>query len=226
MGPIHVGVIMIRDAFIPFYVPGGYGTMRIQPWDFVDRSPANVPALTALTPEDTARATDQLWDVWDFGLAVNDRRMGTQPSDLLLNQARDQIESACMTLQGSFSQRIALQGTAYAVELAGKSLLSDHGWTKDKLSSLGHNLSKCMTNVADEYEAVDRELVLYAASQIPHVVNERYGENEEIFSRRRVGDTVGFGQYILGELARASSDRNSRAGMDAPTQRAFPIKPL
>lgn len=225
MGPVHVGVIMLRDVFVPFYVPGGYGSFRVQPWDFVDRSAVNVALLTHLSPEDTARGTDQIIDVWDFGWAVSDRPSRKDISSKLFNQARDQIESACMTLQGSFSQRIALQGTAYAVELSSKALLAEAGWTSSKLSSLGHNLQKCLSRVCDIYEQVDRELVLHSASHIPYVVRERYAENEEELSRRRIGDVVGYGQYILGELGRAVSSRNLRASADGVAARVFPSKP-
>lgn len=158
VGPIHVGVIMLRDAFIPFYVPSIYGELRIDPWKFVDRSPANVGALTALTPDDTARATDQIIDVWDFGWMARDLSFGDNHPSRLLRQARDQIESACMTLHGSFSQRIALQGAAYAVELAAKSLLALEGWSEERLRGLGHDLSSASAAVASSYSAIDGDV--------------------------------------------------------------------
>lgn len=225
MGPIHVGVIMLRDVFVPFYVPGGYGSFRVQPWDFVDRSVVNVGLLTHLSPEDTARATDQIIDVWDFGWAVSDRPSKNDIPSKLINQARDQIESACMTLQGSFSHRIALQGTAYAVELCAKALLAEAGWTSSNLSTLSHNLQRSLGQVCEIYEEVDRDLVLYSASRIPYVVRERYAENEDTLSRRDIGDVVSYGQYVLGELGRAISSRNLRASTDVTTVRVFPTKP-
>lgn len=225
MGPIHVGAIMLRDVFVPFYVPGGYGSFRVSPWDFVDKSTANVGLLTHLSPDDAARATDQILDVWDFGWTVDDLRHEKTLSSKLADQARDQIESACMTLQGSFSARIAIQGTAYAVELFSKALLAKAGWSKSTLAELSHNLQRCLTKVCDYYSTIDRELVLHSASYIPYVVKERYAENDQNFSRRLIGDVVGYGQYILGELARAISDRNLRQNSDGTTERSFPVRP-
>lgn len=222
MGPIHVGVIMIRDAFIPVYVPGAYGEVRLSPWDFVDQEPANLKALTALSSSDTNRANDQLIDIWDFGWAVNDRQHSDTDANILLHQARDQIESACMTLQGSFSQRIALQGTAYAVELALKSALTTKDLAEEELSKIGHNLKKAVKTFAIHYPNANATLLRKSVNTIPPVVGERYGKHTDVLSRRQIGEIVAHGQFVLGEIARAISDRDLRSASQGVQTRHFP----
>lgn len=222
MGPIHVGIIMIRDAFIPVYVPGAYGEVRLNPWEFVEQGATNLKALTALSPTDTKRADDQIIDIWDFGWTVHDRRHSFAGADILLHQARDQIESACMTLQGSFSQRIALQGTAYAVELALKAALAMKEMAEEDLFKIGHNLKKAANEFSKRYPDANAALLKKAVTTIPPVVGERYGKHAAALNRRQIGEIVAYGQFILGEVARAISDRDLRSGTEGLSPRSFP----
>lgn len=222
IGPFHVGALMVRDIFFEIHVPMIFGTVKLDPWEFVkgDRSRLNI--LCSMSPGDASIGTDQLIDVFDFAYAVDDHSKITDGrSSELLFLAKEQMDAACRTLLGSFSKRIAIQGTAYAVEMAGKAILLSSGIDEKALrEKFGHNLSKIYRAVTETGFNIDTDRVLLSIGNIPNVVGERY--NFGGIDRQKIGGIIRHGQFVLGEVGRAISNRNLRGAVSPEPVRVFP----
>lgn len=221
IGPLHVGALMIRDMFEEVYVPHIFGSVRIDAWDHVhrlDRQRLNL--LGALFPHELKVCGDQIADIFDFAFAVEDQRLSEPRARELLWLCKEQIEGACRTLLGSFSRRVAIQGSCYAVELVGKAALVQSGGSDNEIRSLGHNLDKIFRDLPETFPGPDYDRIRWAIKQLPNVIDERYSFDG--LARCRIGHTVRCSQYILGEMGRSFSDRDMRGERLGAVGRVFP----
>lgn len=236
MPPIHIGTFMFRDVFFPIRIPVIFGSLAINPVDFLIDVP-NTQKRWLFNDQKTALTfLDQVIDLIDFTYGLDDlKKMGKLPSKTVewWDLAKQHLEAAAAILLGSFNKYAVIQNCCLSTELLLKGSLMAKGVDEktlaDNKKGYGHDLKNLVNKTADYLPNLNRETLLFVVQQLPHYVQSRY--ETQNFSRLDLGRFMMNTQFISGEILRQFSNRNCRKDFTAMpnrnwdlTYRTFPKK--
>lgn len=228
MPPVHDGAIMFRDVFFRVRVPIVYGTVAINPFDFIDEMSDAQKQWMASEPTALGRFFDQFIDLWDFGYGLENfsrRHAGDDEVVSLFCLGRAYLEAAANACVGSVDPYAVVQNSLIAIELLLKGALRSAGCTEKKLKATGHDLVALSAEFASRHPAADGGLMGRVCASLPRLVTHRYQRLN--LSRVQIGDVVMKAQYLGGEIMRQLSDRSFRQAVGVgdippPVPRTFP----
>ena len=214
--PLHVGVFMFRDVFIPIRIPIIYGQPGFSPVMLLNGELSEEQEAWLFSDQLSGYTFfDQVIDLMDFVYGLDDylQLSGDASRAVAFWQiAKRQLEGAAATLFGSFDQQSIVQNSCIAVELLLKGALLNHGFTEKELKNpktFGHSLSALAIEVNKCLPNIDGERIALVADRLPHLVANRYDGTQK--SRRELGGIAMNAQYVAGEVLRQFSTRNLRS---------------
>lgn len=221
----HIGVFMYRDIFARIGVPMIFGTVAINPFEFVELTPVQLRIIQT-EPEEMEIYLDQFFDVADVQYGVPEIKKPFRGNELVvrfIGLARLHLHSASAVLTGGYDYRGAVQSALLATELALKSGAAAQGLTETELSDrrkFGHHTDLVADSVGANWPSFDVARVKRVIATQPEYVPNRYSANQP--ERRTVGHLVMGAQYVVSEVVRQMSDRNFRTDLRSPTARRYP----
>lgn len=226
--PLHVGVFMFRDVFIPIRIPIIYGQPSFSPVMLLDGELSQEQTEWLFSDRMSGHTfVDQVIDLMDFVYGLDDRLQlsGNGSRTVAFWQiAKGHLEGAAATLCGSFDHQSIVQNSCLAVELSLKGALLDRGVTEEELRGrkYGHHLPVLAKEVCDHFPNIDKERVSFVAERMPQLVASRYSGEQK--SRRELGAIAMNAQFIAGEVLRQFSGRNLRASFGCDGDWDFSIR--
>lgn len=219
----HIGVFMYRDIFARIGVPMGYGTVTINPFEYVELTPVQLRIIQT-EPEEMETYLDQFCDVADVQYGTEEIRMPFNENELVgrfIGLARLHLHSASAVLTGGYDYRGAVQSSLLATELSLKSAAAAIGLDDQEIKKrYGHDNAKIADFVGSVWARFDVARVRRViATQPPYVVN-RYSASQP--NRREVGNLVMGAQYVVSEVVRQMCDRDFRCCLKPPLARRYP----
>lgn len=219
----HIGVFMYRDIFARISVPIVFGTVGINPFDFVELTPVQ-RRIIQTEPDEMASYLDQFADVGDiqYGtMELNPPFASMELAVRFISLARLHLHAAAAVLTGGYDHRGAVQSALLATELALKSGAATQGLVEIEIKKrFSHDLSALASFVGSAWSAFDIDRVGRVLSKQPQYAPNRYSPQQP--ERREVGHLVMGAQYLVSEVVRQMSDRDFRSGHTPPLGRHYP----
>lgn len=235
MPPIHIGAFIFRDVFFPLRIPLIFGSLAINPIDFLIDVPDTQKRWLFNDQQTSLTFFDQVIDLMDFTYGLDDLgKMGKIPDKTVefWYLAKQQMEAAAAILLGSFNKYAVIQNCCISTELLLKGALITFGLDEKTLAnkkSYGHKFENLVNKTADYLPNLNKETLLFVVQQLPDYVQSRY--EAQNFSRLDLGRFMMNTQFIGGEILRQFSNRNCRKDLTAMpninwdlTYRTFPKK--
>lgn len=214
---------MYRDIFAQISPPDVYGVMRIEPFKHVDLTPVQLRIIQT-EPEEIAVFLDQFCDVSDIHLGTRELKPAfatMEPVTRYIDRARLHLHGAAAILTGGYDNRGAVQSALLAVELSLKSAALTQRLTEAEIKKqFGHNYKALVDFISKAYPAIDVNIVRRVLDKQPQYVANRYDHGQP--TRTEIGHIVMGAQYVVAEITRLLSDRNSRANFEPPLVRHYP----
>jgi hypothetical protein len=219
----HIGAYMFRDVFARFAVPLIFGTVTIDPFDFVELTPVQKQVVQS-DEKQYQIFLDQFSDVADIqhgAEAIHARFRDMELVVRFIELARLHLHAAAAIVTGGYDHRGAVQSSLLATELALKSAAATQCLSEaDIKERFGHNLAKLAAFASTALPTFDAERVQQVVARQPEYVPNRYSQTQP--DRRQVGHTVMGTQYIVAEVVRQLSEENFRSGLNQPFPRRYP----
>lgn len=219
----HIGIYMYRDVFAKISVPGIVGMAKIDPFQYVDLSPAQVHFMFRDSRE-YRRYFDQFADVFDIEYGTKALKYDCSETEItkrFLGLSKLQIHAAAAILTGGYDGRGAVQSALLACELALKAGAATSGFDEaDLKDKFGHKMQKVADHLGCLWPAFDLERVHRVISNQPEYVPNRYSASQP--RRSEVGHIVMGAQYIVSEVVRQLSDTDFRGATKPPLTRVYP----
>lgn len=219
----HIGVFMYRDIFARIAVPMVFGVVQLNPFHFVELTPAQMNVIQS-EPDQMNIYIDQFFDVLDIQFGIMELREPFASMELVvrfLGLSRLHLHSAAAVLTGGYDHRGAIQAALLASELGLKAGIASLGLSEQEIKKkFGHGNAAAAAFVGASWSNFDLERVQRVLAKQPHYVPNRYAAVQP--ARREVGELVMGAQYLVAEVIRQMSDRNSR-GEPPIHARSYPV---
>lgn len=219
----HIGVFMYKDIFARIGVPMVLGQVTIKPFSYVELTPIQLRIIQT-EPDQMETYLDQFFDVADVQYGIPELRKPFAAMEVVvrfIGLARLHLHSASAVLTGGYDHRGAVQAALLATELALKAGAAAQGLSEKEIKAkFAHRNNDIADFVGENWLSFDLARVKRVlATQPPYVLN-RYSATQP--DRREVGHLVMRAQYIVSEVVRQISDRNTRTGANPPVARRYP----
>ena len=219
----HIGVFMFRDVFARVAVPHAYGTVRINPLEFVELTDVQKRVLSC-EPSSLAWYHDQFADLFDLQYGIGELKnlyAKNELVDRLLNLCRLHLHAAAAIVTGGYDHRGAVQSALLASELALKSLAAAKGLRESEIKdSFGHNAGKLLNFLEPQWPTLDAARVRRVVDAQPAYVPNRYSKEQP--KRATVGHIIMGVQFLAAEVTRQISGRDFRRDGGNAWQRQYP----
>jgi len=217
-------VFMYRDIFARIAVPLIFGTVQLNPFNYVELTPVQLRIIQS-EPEEIEAFLDQFSDVADiqYGLSELEHPFaGTELVVRLTGLARLQLHAAAAILTGGYDFRGAVQSALLASELALKSVAAANDLSESEIKTrFNHNTSKLLDFAVASWPSLDGDRLGRVIGAQPQYVPNRYAADQP--DRREVGHIVMGTQFIVAEVVRQMSKRNFRQNLSKVFPRRYPV---
>ncbi|MEQ8694468.1 MAG: hypothetical protein RIC85_03970 [Gammaproteobacteria bacterium] len=212
MPPMHIGIVMFRDIFLPLKIPVIYGQVEVDPIKSLDGVPENTIKWIFKSDDTASTFTDQWLDLFDFVYGLDDvSKLESHTSQAIefWQLAKQQLEGAAATLLGSIDKYTVIQNSIIAIELLLKGALLAQGEPEASLKKYGHKMVRLVSRACELMPDADHVRLKLVVGRTPPLVERRY--QAKVYKRTEIGQILMDAQFVAGEVLRQFSGRNVRA---------------
>lgn len=193
------GGVRFRDEIFLVNIPVIFGTLEIDPLDFIAIPQSTLEDLVKHQPDQVWEASYVVEDLYNFFRCSNPNK-ANDLTRLLQRKAGSHIEAAAMYLAMSQSQfETPMQSICLIVELSLKAALSHLGFSEIQMKKLGHNLTSLVQEVNRLRPSEEGEKLESICRSFPNVIEDRYSYIP--MTRVQVGNYLHLAQFVAANMS-------------------------